>query len=603
MSLVFRIALVSLLVTAGAGCELQDGNTTTFDADVRVPARIAFPATFVDLLATTTLDLVNDGTADAAVEVVVVTPPFFLREPLRTVQVPALGEVTLQLAVRPAAVGQLDGTLELLVDGEPFSVSLSVDGIARTLCDDFNPCTDDRFDSELFACVSTPREGSCDDQSACTLNDVCLSGRCVGDPIACDDDVACTFDTCVPAVGCVFTPENSRCDDGDPCRDDVCDATLGCLSETSDDFTPCGLAVECGSAQVCRDGACIALAIPDGAPCGGLGFCPSAGTCAGGACQSPAASTLFHDFAGRRNFFPLADVTYGENFTPLAERLVIAGDYMWGVSTDEVMTASVVPYGIELVSRAPTNVVNLHSNGNDGVVGLDENGTLMSATTDSAGVASAFRRLPTQAGTVTAIFPLPDGRVRVCTEESDQLFAADGPLEGTWLVSDMCRHVGKTLVFARDRFWVVREAYVGVELVLFDADGAQVAVESLERTTVPQSSAALDDEAVFAWRNIRFDDPLPTTILARTRDGEIEVVGASPPGLENDIIGAADRRLFWMNDDRRPFTLRVSPSGEFSQREGLGLARVKNLNVVGSTSTKIVLRVRLEADEIVFLEL
>lgn len=52
----------------------------------------------------------------------------------------------------------------------------------------------------------------CDDHNACTTNDTCVNGSCVGGPAPnCNDNNACTTDTCDPNAnsgtgGCVFTP-------------------------------------------------------------------------------------------------------------------------------------------------------------------------------------------------------------------------------------------------------------------------------------------------------------------------------------------------------------------------------------------------------------
>ena len=71
-----------------------------------------------------------------------------------------------------------------------------------------------------------PDGKSCDDDSKCTLVDVCLEGACAGTgELECDDENACTTDICLPETGCVNDYNADPCDDGDPCTEgDACDA-------------------------------------------------------------------------------------------------------------------------------------------------------------------------------------------------------------------------------------------------------------------------------------------------------------------------------------------------------------------------------------------
>lgn len=98
-------------------------------------------------------------------------------------------------------------------------------------CDDGNTVGGD-------CCGPTCRieTGSCDDGNACTLDDTCVGGTCVGGPPRlCDDGAACTRDACDPTLGCVSTPDDARCaDDGDLCTRERCDpVTLMCETLTT----------------------------------------------------------------------------------------------------------------------------------------------------------------------------------------------------------------------------------------------------------------------------------------------------------------------------------------------------------------------------------
>lgn len=112
---------------------------------------------------------------------------------------------------------------------------------AEPICWDDNDCTYDRCING--ACSNPPRQGAtCDDHSACTYQDHCETGVCVGYVVDCiEDDNPCTDDYCDPEVGCVHTPNEESCNDGDfcsvgdSCRDGVC---KGDVRDCSDDL-PC----------------------------------------------------------------------------------------------------------------------------------------------------------------------------------------------------------------------------------------------------------------------------------------------------------------------------------------------------------------------------
>ena len=96
-------------------------------------------------------------------------------------------------------------------------------------CDDDNPCTDDACEIDGSVCRSLPNDVACDDGIACTTGDRCGEGRCnaqATDDALCDDFESCTKDTCHPTLGCVFDPgarDASPCSDGLACTtDDVC---------------------------------------------------------------------------------------------------------------------------------------------------------------------------------------------------------------------------------------------------------------------------------------------------------------------------------------------------------------------------------------------
>ncbi|TNF38658.1 MAG: hypothetical protein EP329_00015, partial [Deltaproteobacteria bacterium] len=134
-------------------------------------------------------------------------------------------------------------------------------------CGDDGPCVSRSCDATA-GCVETPKAGSCDDLDACTTDDTCVSGACVGTAVSCDDDDPCTDDTCAAAAGCVHVGrDGGACDDDDACTSgDTCVA--GSCEGTAldcDDDDPCTF-------DSCVDGACqhdaaSGAACDDGDPC------------------------------------------------------------------------------------------------------------------------------------------------------------------------------------------------------------------------------------------------------------------------------------------------------------------------------------------------
>ncbi len=114
-----------------------------------------------------------------------------------------------------------------------------------------NPCTDDSCDPWTGNCVFTPNNNTCSDGNACTLNDTCVAGQCVGTRNPCDDGDPCTRDYCVdgPGGGCRNQPNYSDpCDDGDACTvDDFCDGMPPICT---------GYAVVCNDSNPCTTDSC-----------------------------------------------------------------------------------------------------------------------------------------------------------------------------------------------------------------------------------------------------------------------------------------------------------------------------------------------------------
>ena len=127
-------------------------------------------------------------------------------------------------------------------------------------------------DETLGACVqhSLPNDTPCNDQDACTTEDRCVFGVCVGvGALECEDGEPCSFNTCHPEWGCVFDVEaaNGRdCDDGNFCTSgEQClhgqcfgaESTCECFEDEDcgehDDDDPCT------GTYACQDNRCVVV--------------------------------------------------------------------------------------------------------------------------------------------------------------------------------------------------------------------------------------------------------------------------------------------------------------------------------------------------------
>ncbi len=151
-------------------------------------------------------------------------------------------------------------------------------------CDDGNPCTDDSCDN-ISGCLNIDNAVSCDDGDACTTGDTCVAGACIGGaPPDCADGNVCTDDVCDIVLGCQNLNNTAACDDGIACTlNDVCTsgACMGMPLDCS------GLSDSCNDG-VCNEdnGQCEALAINEGGSCEDGLFCNGAETCTAGSCAA-----------------------------------------------------------------------------------------------------------------------------------------------------------------------------------------------------------------------------------------------------------------------------------------------------------------------------
>lgn len=156
---------------------------------------------------------------------------------------------------------------------------------APNACDDADPCTADACEP-MAGCYHqhAASSKSCNDGHACTANDRCDAGSCMGDAIECDDGNGCTVDVCSAAKGCVMTPLLGSCSDGDPCTEyDGCEAGVCVGVQQSDaacdDDNPCTHDT-CSKASGCLHD----IAGKDKAACEDGNACTWGDTCIEGEC-------------------------------------------------------------------------------------------------------------------------------------------------------------------------------------------------------------------------------------------------------------------------------------------------------------------------------
>ncbi|UCE58163.1 MAG: DNRLRE domain-containing protein [Phycisphaerales bacterium] len=101
-------------------------------------------------------------------------------------------------------------------------------------CDDSDPCTTDTCNTGTNTCEYVNNTDLCDDGDACTTSDTCSGGICVGGPAPdCDDVNVCTNDTCDSVLGCVNAPNAYPCDDQVACTgNDTCSGGV-CIGQDS----------------------------------------------------------------------------------------------------------------------------------------------------------------------------------------------------------------------------------------------------------------------------------------------------------------------------------------------------------------------------------
>lgn len=149
-------------------------------------------------------------------------------------------------------------------------------------CGDEDPCTLDLCEPG-DGCYHETYTGFCDDQNACTEDDSCATGSCLGTAVDCNDENDCTTESCDRENGCEFTNldgtscsdndectiddlcvdgvcmGNNRCSDDNECTQDICSG-LSCENVPLNGGT-CNDGLDCTENDTCVDGGCAGTPI------------------------------------------------------------------------------------------------------------------------------------------------------------------------------------------------------------------------------------------------------------------------------------------------------------------------------------------------------
>lgn len=148
-------------------------------------------------------------------------------------------------------------------------------------------CHDVYCNKLLNKCEARKKDdgASCTDNNACTVNDQCQNGLCVGNTLTCNVN-PCAEGVCHKTKGCLFTPkqDGTACDDGNVCTiGDQCFQGI-CASGINTDCT--GLDGDC-VLGICEStsGNCTTTSRVDGTTCSSNDVCVDHPTCTSGVCS------------------------------------------------------------------------------------------------------------------------------------------------------------------------------------------------------------------------------------------------------------------------------------------------------------------------------
>lgn len=139
----------------------------------------------------------------------------------------------------------------LVGDTCPYSclIDSDCDVVARGQCQDVR-CNVDNITCYV---IDKPTNTSCNDGLACTANDKCYQGECIGDTLSCNDNNECTLDACTEPSGvCVYDPAPF---DGSPCTNEANLCSTGDLCNSQGICVP-GIITTCPPSDQCNTRTC-----------------------------------------------------------------------------------------------------------------------------------------------------------------------------------------------------------------------------------------------------------------------------------------------------------------------------------------------------------
>ena len=249
-------ALVVLGGCEGSGGLIQGVGNLQVSRD-----RIDFGRVFVGLAPTERVTVLNQGNATFTFESAFTGDTEGFAFGPTTAQLPPNGSVELQVLFRPRRAGERNAQIVLTSNAAGVSsavIELNATGVDVPDCEDGNGCTVDTFELETGRCIHRAEPLPCNDFNACTSNDTCVDGICLGESVSCDDGDACTDDACDPEAGCINIP-TGRCDDGNNCTLDLCATDGRCRHENLSDGTPCDDGIVCTKVSGCFNGRCVTV--------------------------------------------------------------------------------------------------------------------------------------------------------------------------------------------------------------------------------------------------------------------------------------------------------------------------------------------------------
>ncbi|MEW5850278.1 MAG: hypothetical protein AB2A00_15925 [Myxococcota bacterium] len=306
-----RALLASLAVLVGCPEDPQTGLSQTTPLVTSSTDQVDFGRTYVTLPVTRTVNVRSSGNGDVRLtRVALEGPPELSMAPANDDRLTPGEELVLTVTYSPEAAGRVEGAIVVensSVNQPTLRIRLTGEAEDIPSCEDNNPCTDELFDLLEGQCKYFYPVRPCDDGSACTIDDTCSNGQCLGVGVNCADGTDCTDDYCDQLTGCVYIPNNAACSDGEPCTADICEPNVGCRNPVLPNGSVCGPQDGCNSLKLCFDAECNSYPVPEGTPCFDGDFCTIGDKCTGGACvgvredREPEIDAVLPTFGGARS--------------------------------------------------------------------------------------------------------------------------------------------------------------------------------------------------------------------------------------------------------------------------------------------------------------